>query len=64
MFRLTFMDGTPVDPGYAASIEKLIAGAAQAQQTIDADELEAFAATQATAKAASANPHGLTTSTF
>lgn len=48
--RMKFMDGTPVDAGYAQAISKLVSGATKASEMFSEDELEEFAAAQAAKK--------------
>lgn len=43
-----FLDGTPVDPEYAAAVAALVSSAAQAEEFFDLDELERKAYEQAT----------------
>lgn len=47
MFQLKYMDGTPVDPGYAKAIASLVGSAAAATEVCSEDELEAYAANAA-----------------
>jgi len=46
MFRLKYLDGTPVDAAYAAQVGSLVAGAAAATEIVSEDDLEQFAANQ------------------
>lgn len=41
---MKYMDGTPVDAGYAKTIAKLVHDAAAATEHISEDDLEAYAA--------------------
>jgi hypothetical protein len=45
MYRVKFLDGSPVDAAYANAVATLISGAARATELCSEDELEQFAAT-------------------
>lgn len=44
MYKLKYLDGTPVENGYAEAIGTLVAGAAAATEIVSEDELEEYAA--------------------
>jgi hypothetical protein len=43
MFKMKYLDGTPVEPDYEAAIASLVSSAAAAEQRVELDELEAHA---------------------
>jgi hypothetical protein len=40
MFKMKFLDGTPVDPAYATAVSKMIHAAAESEELIGVDSLE------------------------
>lgn len=46
MFKMKFLDGTPVDKSYADAISSMVSGAAAATEICSEDELEEYAERQ------------------
>lgn len=46
MFKMKFLDGSPVDEAYANAVSSLVSGAAAATEFVSEDELEEYAARQ------------------
>jgi hypothetical protein len=59
MFKLKFLDGSPVDKGYADAVSTMVSGAAAATEFVSEDELEAFAERQKQAKQTDAGEVGV-----
>ncbi len=43
MFKLKFLDGSPVDKEYANTVASMVSGAAAATEIVSEDDLEAYA---------------------
>lgn len=58
MFKLKYLDGSPVEQGYADAVASLVTGAAAATEIVSEDELEEYAAHQKQAAHAAAGEVG------
>lgn len=43
MFKMKYLDGTPVEPDYAAALAELVSSACAAEERFELDDLEAHA---------------------